>query len=197
LRRDEVLSSILRASILLLLIAGFLKGDYRWVISALIGALIVFIPSVIEKDLRISLPDSLNLMIFLALFLHIFGTFTGFYDVFWWWDKVTHFFSAFVVASLGLAAVMIIDLHLESVYLTPKVRILFILMFVMAMGVLWEIMEYSADQILHTKMQVSLYDTLWDLLCDFIGAIAASFLGSRYIENLLITFGLPEGEENF
>lgn len=101
MKRDEILSSLLRASILLLIIGGFLREDYRWVVSALIALIIVLIPSIIEKDLRISLPFSVNLMVSLALFLHIFGTFVGFYDIFWWWDKLTHFFSAFVAASLG------------------------------------------------------------------------------------------------
>jgi len=59
----------------------------------------------------------------------------------------------------------------------------FFFFFAVAIGAVWEIFEFSRDQIFGFIMQKSgLIDTMWDLIVDSAGALIASISGYFYIK---------------
>lgn len=174
-------SRAMQAGMVGMAISSIFTGDYTYVPAAAVALAISVLPSIIRRDLKLVLPVELNFWIVLALFTHIIGSFSGFYDNLPGWDHLTHAMSASLVAALGFVVVVAIDKYAESIYLPPAFLAVFIVMFTMAIGVIWEIMEYIVDEATGSLLQYSLADTMVDLLFDTIGGLLVASVGSYYL----------------
>ena len=67
--------------------------------------------------------------------------------------------------------------------LSPIFVAIFSLCFAVSIGVIWEIIEFTIDTVFKLNMQKSgLVDTMWDLIIDFLAALAVSFSGYMYLK---------------
>ena len=182
--RLKFVSRGMQAGMVAVVLGGVITGNFVWVPAASVSLVISAIPSILRRDLSIVLPVELNLWIVLALFLHVIGGASGFYDNLPGWDHLTHAMSSSLVAALAFVVVVALDKYVESIYLPDSFLALFILMFTMAMGVSWEIMEYLVDGLTGSNMQYSLSDTMVDLLFDsFAGMVVAAY-GAYYLKSV-------------
>jgi hypothetical protein len=181
--RLRLASRGMQAGIVAVAVSGIVTGNLTWVPAALVSLFITMIPSLLRRDLHLVLPIELNFWIVLALFLHVVGGFSGFYDRIPSWDHVTHMMSASLVAVLGFVVVVTVDKYVDSIYLPRNFLALFIVLFTMSFGVIWEFLEFANDQLLGTHLQYSLQDTMVDLLFDAFGGSAIAFAGSYYLTN--------------
>ncbi|MFW6040893.1 MAG: hypothetical protein ACOC85_03555 [Thermoplasmatota archaeon] len=177
-------SRLLQGIILIFIVVGLVIGEIRWMFSSFICLIITFTPTIVTRNLQIYLPPLVNLLIVLALFLHVMGGFLGFYDHLWWWDHLIHIFASTLIAVLGTVLLLSVELHADSLYLPGKFISIFILMFVMAIGVIWEMYEYTVDTFFGTSMQYNLNDTIIDLISNMFGGIIAAILGHKYFHPL-------------
>ncbi len=182
----KLASRAMQAGMVGLAISGLLMREYTYIPAALIAVFISTLPSVIRRDLNLVLPVELNFWIVLALFVHIVGSFSGFYDNLPGWDHLTHAMSASLVAALGFVVVTAVDKYADSIYLPPAFIALFIIMFTMAIGVIWELTEYLVDELTGNHLQYSLTDTMRDLLFDTIGGLLVASVGSFYLTHTSI-----------
>lgn len=180
--RLKVVSRGMQVAMGAVVVAGFVTGNLTWVPAAAISLAVSEVPSILRRDLRIVLPVELNLWIVLALFLHVIGGVSGFYDNLPGWDHLTHAMSASLIAALGFVAVVALDKYVDSIYLPSPFPALFIIMFTMAMGVSWELMEYVMDEVTGSNMQYSLADTMVDLLFDSFAGFIVAALGAYYLK---------------
>ncbi len=164
-------------------VAGILSRNYAWVPAAIIAIFVSTIPAILRRDLNIVLPPELNFLIVLALFLHVVGGFSNFYTTLPGWDHLTHMMSASLVGALGLVLVVTVDKYVETIYLPRGFVVVIIILFTMAVGVLWEIMEFANDSIAHTHLQYGpgVDDTMLDLCFDALAGFVVAFLGARYL----------------
>lgn len=179
--RLQMLSRIIQLSFIVIIAVEIVLGRYEWIPSAALSLFITFVPNLIKRRIRLTLPPELTFIIFLALFLHTMGGSLGLYMSISWWDHLTHSFSAFLVASLGFIGVVIIDKYADSIYLPPKFLAFFIFMLTSAFGVIWEISEFANDQLTGSTMQYSLDDTMVDLMFDIGGGLVIAVLGPFYL----------------
>jgi len=92
----------------------------------------------------------------------------------------------------------------ESVGARPLALSIFSFSFAIAIGTMWEILEFSLDQLFGFNMQKSgLLDTMTDLIIDAVGAVFASSVAFVYFKTkkTLIFDGLikklrPRRDEN-
>lgn len=180
-KRLRLLSRAMQAGMVGVALAGVVTDNLTWVPAAVISLFVSLIPSILRRDLNIMLPVELNFWIVLALFLHVVGGFSGFYNTVPGWDHLTHMMSASLIGALGFVVVVVIDKYVESIDLPRPFLAFFILMFTMAMGVLWEIMEFTNDSIAHTRLQYGLADTMLDLLFDGFAGFVVAILGVQYL----------------
>ena len=180
-KRLKLVSRGMQAAMASVVVAGVLTGNLTWVPAAAVSLAISEVPSLLRRDLRIVLPVELNLWIVLALFLHVIGGVSGFYDNLPGWDHVTHAMSSSLIAALGFVIVAALDKYVESIYLPTPFLSLIIVMFTMAMGVSWELMEYVIDEISGSNMQYSLSDTMVDLLFDLLAGLIVAVGGMYYL----------------
>ena len=168
---------------------GFYIGESKFVVNSAIGLLVSFLPAMLEQDHDISLSPGIVIWITSALFLHALGS-AGFYNFISWWDHLTHSLSASLVAAIGYTVVRSVDIHSEEVKLPDRFMFIFILMTVLAFGVVWELFEYGLEIIADiTKLKMplaqhGLEDTMKDMTFNTIGALIVAVLGQAHLNNL-------------
>jgi len=177
------------------LLVGVWQRETGVIVNAGVALLIAQLVPVLERDYNVPLDAGLTLWITGAVFLHAFGTIgipgaASFYKTIWWWDHMTHALSASVVAGVGYATVRAIDEHSESVSLPPEFIFVFILLFVLAFGVLWEVLEFFiglASERLGTGTvltQYGLTDSLLDLVFNTMGAVVVATWGTAHLQDV-------------
>lgn len=180
-KTEKLLSHFFEGSLFAMFLLGLFNGDLYAAFSALFGLGMAMIPWFLKKEKILTVPFELNLWVFIALFLHNLGVLVKLYDTIWWWDKMTHFLSTSMIAAFGFVGIVIVDKYVDAIYLPPKFLPFFIIVFVGAMGVFWEIIEFIIDKTLSAGMQYSLSDTVIDLVFDNIAGIVVAILGPIYL----------------
>jgi uncharacterized membrane protein YjdF len=174
--RERQLVRLLQAGLLVIAAYGFYRGETGIVANGLVPLAVTLVPTYLRRDRNISMDTSYVLWISIAVFVHAVGS-LGFYESIPWYDSVAHALSATIVAGTGYAAVKAIDRNSEQTNLPAELQFAFILVFVMAFGVFWEIIEFTlglASQLLGGEAVLAQYgldDTVTDLLFNQLGAI--------------------------
>jgi len=177
----KLLSRAMQAGMIAVVVAGVVSHNYTWVPAAIISLFVSAIPAILRRDLNLVLPPELNFWIVLALFLHVVGGFSNLYNDLPGWDHLTHIMSASLIGAIGFVIVVIVDKYVATIYLPPRFLAVFIILLTMAVGVIWEIMEFANDSLLHTHLQYGLDDTMLDLFFDAIAGFVVAFVGARYL----------------
>lgn len=165
------------------------KSEYLFV-SAQSGMFLIvsFLPTFLKK-LELDIPDFVYIMFILFCLAHFFcGEILGFFVRFKWWDSVLHTFSGMMIALLSFSLINLLNKSNDGFKLNMGFAILFALSMTIAIGVIWEIIEFVADCWFGTNMQrayvstlngrgepfvgqKALTDTMKDLILDSIGAL--------------------------
>lgn len=180
--------------VILLIIAAW-RRDWVYVVACVISLMISFIPTILKRDYNITLPWELDLMIASALFLHIGGGVLSAYYLIPGYDHLTHFVSSVLVSFLAFVVIYILDEYWDGLHMDIYAMAFVVVIFTMAMGVVWEFLEWSIDLVFGTREQWGLQDTMRDLLVDTIGGIIMAFGGVKLIKSgklkeMLKDFGL-------
>lgn len=189
------LSYGLQAGLVVLFGYGLVIQDVPTLVNAGLAFGVTLLPAAFERNVRIPLEPELIGWLTLAAFLHAIGS-AGLYDLLGPWDNLTHALSASLVAATGYATVRAIDLHTDRVFLPSKAMFGFLLIFILAVGVLWELAEFAVDLAAQrlavdpALAQHGIGDTVGDLFFDLVGGIAAAAIGASYLRGF--TFRLVE-----
>lgn len=172
---------------ILLLEIAFALFRLEWTVLfiTIITLILTFSVQIVTKKTRsfIYIPEEFQIATVLFIFATLFlGETHGYYESFWWWDLVLHGGSAVVFGFVGFIILLVLQrggrVEARAMWLA-----IFSFCFAMAIGVMWEIFEFIADQLFGFNMQKSgLVDTMWDLIVNAIGALFASFVGFLYLK---------------
>jgi len=180
-----------------ILLLGLQQGSATIVVNALVALGVAQLPPLLERDFDIPLDPALALWLTAAAFFHAVGVVAPpgpeartIYGTIEWWDHFTHALSASVVAGAGYATTRALDAHSEDIVLPGSFVFVFILLFVMAFGVAWEVLEFAlgvgarlvGNRSLLT--QYGLEDTMMDLIFDLFGAVLVATWGTAYLADL-------------
>jgi len=144
--------------------------------GAVMGALIMTLPFLLEKAGLFRMPLSMQIWASLAVGLHTFGLLVGLYDSTWWWDDLTHLVSSAMVGTIAALALYLFDLHSVKIKVPRWAYPMMIVVFSIFIGTIWEIAEFAGDVLASTRMQYSLSDTLGDCYMDMLGGLMASMM---------------------
>ncbi|WP_425504714.1 hypothetical protein [Salinigranum marinum] len=176
---------------------GLDRGNVGIVANGAIALAVTYLPAILERDHHIPMDAGLTLWLTTAVFLHAVGTVglpgseLSFYQSVGWWDHLTHTLSSSIVAAAGYATVRAIDEHTAEVSFPWQFTFVFVLLFVVAFGVLWEVLEFAvgglaellgSDAIL---TQYGLEDTLLDLVFDTVGGLVVALWGTAYLGDVV------------
>jgi hypothetical protein len=180
-KRFAILSLLIKIGIVILAIIAIFDGEMVWVLTGLFALAFAFFPMILRKNYSISIPWLLEFLIFLALFLHTLGGVMNLYATFEWWDTMTHFVSTFMLAVVALTVIYIMHTYWDGLTMDIRAIMVFTIFIAAFLGAMWEILEWSADQIFGTHEQNGLDDTMKDLVMDMVGAMIAAMLGAKWI----------------
>ncbi|NKE36047.1 hypothetical protein GWG54_09480 [Natronococcus sp. JC468] len=172
-----------------LLAYGLVARDVTTITNAGIALAVTYLPALFERNYRLPIEPELVVWLTAAAFLHALGS-AGLYGILGQWDSLTHAMSASLVAATGYTIVRAVDLHTEEVYLPVKTMFAFILLSVLAVGVVWELAEFALGLAaqrfgFHAALaQHGIDDTVGDLLFNLVGAVVAATLGTTYLTDV-------------
>ena len=158
LRRKHTVATVyllLRFSVILVMVAQFFNRNFENVFLCLLTLILFLLPTVLEKQLRIDLPDTLEIVILLFIYAaEILGEIRAFYTTFHGWDTILHTLNGFLCAAIGFSLVDLFNRSERfSLTLSPAFMAIVAFCFSMTIGVLWEFFECAMDQIFLLDMQ--------------------------------------------
>ena len=219
---------IIRTMVIFVMIRAAFRQEFESVFVCLLSLILLMMPAIIERTLKIDLPTTLEIIIMVFIFAaEILGEIGEYYVKFPYWDTMLHTTNGFLCAAIGFSMVDILNRsERTSLKLSPIYMSVAAFCFSMTVGVLWEFFEFAADMLVHTDMQkdtvinaiysvalnptgankpigisgitsvavngtelglcgyldIGLYDTMEDLLVNFIGAVVFSVIGYFYVK---------------
>lgn len=160
LKKERGKSSIivyftLRILVIICMILEFLRGDLNNAFLCLLSLILLLMPFILEKKLKIDFPNTLEIIIMLFIFsAEILGEINNFYQVIPHWDSILHTLNGFLAAGVGFSLFDLLNKNVDSIKLSPFFLVLVSFCFSMTIGVLWEFFEFAADNsFLNTDMQ--------------------------------------------
>ncbi len=173
---------ILRLSLVVASVLAVWLGQGEGYLFAILALVLSFLPELIERQLKVALPVEFDVVIVLFIYLSIFlGANFDAYRRFFWWDALLHTASGVILAYAGFL-VFYIMYKKRSIQTSSFFIALNVFSISLAFGAVWEIFEFTVDQLFGFNMQKSgLIDTMWDLIVDAIGALVMAVIAGRYI----------------
>lgn len=176
-----------------------IKSDYvLMLLQCLLGIGVMFLPSFLERRIRIAIPGTIYIFFVVFLYAAIFlGEIRSFYYRIPQWDLILHGFSGLMLGALSFSVIDLLNGSERVKFdLSPVFVALFAFCFAVAMGVVWEVYEYTIDGFLDINMQryrvkngddligrIALVNTMNDLIIDAVGAIIMSVIGYISLKN--------------
>lgn len=226
-RSSFLVYMILRILVVVVLCVQIYERNFESVFLSVLTLLLLLIPSLVQVTFRIELPTVMEIAVLLFIFAaQILGEIHGFYVIFPFWDTLLHTLNGFLAAAIGFSLVDILNKSEKLVFnLSPFFAVMVAFCFSMTIGVIWEIFEFSMDQIGGFDMQkdtvvqwissvyldpaggntptairnisqvyvnnevlsvggyldIGLYDTMYDLIVNFVGALVFSISAYLYL----------------
>ena len=168
--------------------------------SCFIMLVLILLPVFAKKFFQIKIPKTFQIIYVMFAFCGtVLGDVINFFDKFKHWDSLLHFFSGILLALLGFVLINTLNkADSVSMHLSPIFVAVSVLCFAIAIGAVWEIIEYTFDDLFGTNAQTflasttgsvadanavplvgheALADTMWDLILDAAGAVIVAVFG--------------------
>lgn len=154
-RNVAVVYWLLRLSVIAIMVAQFFNHNFENVFLCMLTLVLLLMPTIMERRLKIDLPNALEIIIMLFIYAaEIMGEIHAFYTTYRGWDTMLHTMNGFLCAAIGFCLVDLFDRsEKSSLSLSPKYMAIVAFCFSMTVGVLWEFFECAMDQLLFLDMQ--------------------------------------------
>ncbi len=154
-KRLFIVYMVLRLVVIAVMIAQFFNGNYENVFLCVLTLILFVLPSFVERNFHIDVPDTLEVIILLFIFsAEILGEIQSYYIAYPFWDTMLHTTNGFLAAAIGLSMVDILNRNERfSFQLSPAFMAMVAFCFSMTIGVLWEFFEFFMDYFFLTDMQ--------------------------------------------
>ena len=176
-----ILSYILKIIMIIFLVISIWELHWVWIFGCILALIVSLIPTILKRNYQITLPLVLEILITIALILHIGGGLLGAYRI-PDYDTLTHFVSSFLVAFLAFVIIYILDEYWDGLKMDKYAMAFVVVIATIAMGVIWEFNEWITDIIFGTSEQWGYTDTLKDLFIDTVAGIVMAVIGVSMIK---------------
>lgn len=147
--------TILRISVIGVSIFQFVNKNYESFFLCLLTLVMLIVPSLLQITLRMEFPTVLEMTILFSIFAaEILGEIFEFYIIIPWWDTFLHTLNGFLTAAVGFSMVNLLNKSDKLVFsLSPLFSAIVAFCFSMTIGVIWELFEFTMDQLFFLDMQ--------------------------------------------
>ena len=158
---------------------------------------LIFLPKMVRRIMHLKIPPIMEILFVTFCFCTlILGDVADFYGRFGWWDKLQHALSGCLLGILGYIIINTFNkFDGYKVKFSPVFVCFWVACFSMAAGALWEIMEFTTDELFGLNSQQylqtrgtfddaqpllgheALRDTMYDLMLDLAGSVVIAIIG--------------------
>jgi hypothetical protein len=165
--------------VLLVLILFIYRGEWELILNTSFILILMFIPSLLKRHYEIFIPFIVRLWIVSFIFFTVFlGEIGRFYANVPLWDKFLHLESGFLISTTGYILIYLLNNHKNGkLQLSPFFITIFAISFSLALGVVWEVIEFVVDSYFNLSWQNGNTDTMIDLIADGVGSIILGIIG--------------------
>ena len=159
--------------------------------------LVIFIPVLVDRIVHVRVTRLMEILFVSFCFSSlILGDVVDFYGRFNWWDDLLHGISGMLLGIVGYSVINIFNkIENNTIKFTPLVVSIWVVCFALALGSLWEIMEFVTDGLFGLNSQQyllgsgtfddteplvgheALRDTMQDLMLDLLGSLVIAVIG--------------------
>ena len=209
-KTTKIIFIVLRVLLLSLIVGAFInylvtdiadvKSNMLFICGqASLYLIVTFVPNIL-KWLRIVVPDYIYIIFIVFCGCHfVLGEILGFFATLNWWDGALHTISGMFLTVLSFSLLDILNgVGGEKSKLSVPLACVFAVSVTIAIGVVWEVVEFIADCMFELNMQRSyvstisgergeplmgqtaLFDTMKDLILDVVGAVIVCIIAIIY-----------------
>jgi hypothetical protein len=188
--RERLLVRLLQLGLAGLAVYGLVTVRLGVAANGALALSVTLVPALLRREYDYTMDAGLVLWITLAIVLHVIGS-LGLYAQFSWYDEITHTVSATVVAGVGYAVFRAFEQHSDAIDVPSAFRGVFIVVFVLAFGVVWELFEFGAvevSRLLGVDSPVTVYgidDIVTDFVFNTVGAVLVALWGTDYTRSVV------------
>jgi hypothetical protein len=193
-RGTKTIYITLRALTIACGVAMLLTGEYLNFLLSMLTLALFTLPDIVRHRFGIRLPSTLESIIYCFIFsAEILGEINNFYGRIPGWDTILHTINGFLCAAIGFSLVDMLNRNSKRIQLSPAYLAFTAFCFSMTVGVIWEFVEFFADQLFLVDMQKdTLVPTVKSVLLNPEGANVPVILHD--IRKTIIEYG---GNEQF
>ena len=145
---------MLRFLVIVCMILQIIRGNLNNALLCLLSLVLLFAPLFIQNKYEITLPDGLEISIYLFIFsAEILGEINNFYGIIPHWDTCLHTINGFLATAVGFSLVDLLNKNSKDIKLSLFYLCLVAFCFSMTIGILWEFFEYGGDKFMKFDMQ--------------------------------------------
>ncbi|MFB6080284.1 MAG: hypothetical protein ABEJ81_04735 [Haloferacaceae archaeon] len=180
------ITRLMQVALLCIVGYGIVFARPKAIVNGSVALCITVLPAVLERNYELPLDPWLGLWITTAVLLHTLGS-AGLYGQIRWWDHLTHAASASLVAGVGYTAARAVELHSDDIHIPTRFAFVYLLVVVLAVGVVWELFEFGLDLLSGATgvqmplAQHGLDDTIRDLIFNALGALIVATFGQAHL----------------
>jgi hypothetical protein len=199
LKKDTVLlkkiltvSFLLRVVMILSLFLALWKKDYAWVVGTSIALFISFLPTLMNKDITITLPWIFDFLIALILILHVGGRLLDYYIIIPGYEIITRFFISFLVAFVSFTLIYILDEYWDGLKMDKTAMAFVVVISTMSIGVILEFVKWlniTGTLYIKTNHVLMLNLTADTIVGIIIATVGYIFIKSGEFDELTRDFG--------
>lgn len=154
-KRVFAIYAILRIFVVGVMIAQIFNRNYENVFLCILTLILFLVPSIIEMNFKVDIPDALEIIILLFIFAaEILGEIRAYYITYPYWDTMLHTLNGFLAAAIGFSMVDLLNRNERfSFQLSPVFMAVAAFCFSMTIGVIWEFFECGMDLFFGLDMQ--------------------------------------------
>ena len=177
--KEIIASYSFKIVLILTIFIAIWKKEWLWVIACIFGIIIGFIPSFLHRDIKITLPWSIDLLIATVAALNMFGVLLNAYHIIPWYSEITQFLISILVAFLAFAIIYILDEYWDGLMMDKRAMAFVVVVTTMASCVILEFVKWFK---LFGTRQKTPEEVLFSLLIGTIGGIIMAFVGVNLIK---------------
>lgn len=175
---------MLAATISAAALAAMMNNVMVFVLSCISGYMLM-LPSMMARKVRWEYPNAYNLLLLvLAYFSLISGSLFFALGIGSLWTVISQLVAGAMVGGIGfLISYALLRGEIEAGHIDPMAVALFSFVTGLALGALWEIIEYILDALLSWQLQAGLGETMADLGAAAVGSGAVAVSALFYMRN--------------
>jgi len=170
--------NFIRISLLVVFFIAYYYGRDLVLLMALVGFVVTFIPVIIRKLFRISIPAEFEVIVLFFLYgLFLYGEMRWLDGGFWILEIFLNFGEGIILGLVGLSLVYALEDE-DIIELSPFVLVFFTFCFAFSLSGVWEIFEYLIDGFFGFGLQNGeLIETMLDLIIRMLSIFAVAEFG--------------------